>query len=107
MQRNGGSSRLDIECFLPPSADGGRSRIQCDRTSTTQPGLTVMADDSKRKRVRKLVDEAELSEFLRQYSRKAPKRGEPNDRGYDRRLEKRIKRLDPEVFDDLLNGDSE
>lgn len=66
-----------------------------------------MTDDSKRKRTRKLVDEAELSEFLRQYSRKAPKRGEPNDRGYDRRLEERIKRMTPEEFDNLLNGESE
>lgn len=66
-----------------------------------------MTDDSKRKRSRKLVDEAELFEFLRQYSRKAPKRGEPNDRGYDRRLEERIKRMDPEELDKLLNGDIE
>jgi hypothetical protein len=66
-----------------------------------------MTDHSKRKRTRKLVDEAELSEFLRQYSRKAPKRGEPNDRGYDRRLEERIKRMDPKELDDLLNGESE
>ncbi|PQO41023.1 hypothetical protein C5Y97_03405 [Blastopirellula marina] len=63
-----------------------------------------MTHDSSRKRKRKPVSEDELSEFLRRYGRKAPKRGEPNDRQYDRRLEERIKRLPPEEFDDLLRG---
>jgi hypothetical protein len=50
---------------------------------------------------------AELGTFLRQYSRKAHAGHDPNDRSYDRKLEALVKRLKPEEFDALLNGESD
>ena len=49
----------------------------------------------------------ELGTFLRQYSRKAQKGKEPNDRRYDRAIEGRIKRLKPADLDVLINGDED
>jgi hypothetical protein len=49
--------------------------------------------------------QAEVLEFARQYARKRPRGGEPNDRQYRRKTEAWVRRLDPEVLDDLLNGD--
>ena len=45
--------------------------------------------------------------FLRQYQRKAQKGVEPNDRKYDREVERIIRRLKPEDLDVLLNGDAD
>jgi hypothetical protein len=43
---------------------------------------------------------------MQQYERpKRPGRGEPNDRKYDRELERAIKRMDPAELDGLLRGD--
>jgi hypothetical protein len=36
-----------------------------------------------------------------------PRHGEPNDRGYDRKLEKLVKRLSPEEPSKLLNDDGQ
>jgi hypothetical protein len=48
----------------------------------------------------------EFGTFMRQYGRTAQRGGsDPNDRGYDRKLENRIKQLPPEELDRLLNGD--
>jgi hypothetical protein len=49
----------------------------------------------------------ELAAFLRSYGRKAPRGGEPNDRGYDRELEARVKRMRPEELDALLRDEVE
>ena len=49
--------------------------------------------------------QAEVLEFARQYARKRPRRGEPNDRQYKRRTEAWVKRLPPEQLDELLHGD--
>jgi type VI protein secretion system component VasF len=60
--------------------------------------------------MRKRIDEklrARLSVFVREYARKAPRHGEPNDRGYDRKLEKLVKRLSPEELSKLLNDDGQ
>ena len=54
------------------------------------------------KRRRKL--EGNVGTFLKQYKRKAQSGVEPNDRHYDRRLEEKIKHMDPEELDELLNG---
>jgi len=53
-----------------------------------------------RKRIRR-----ELGSFLDSYGRKAHAGHDPNDRGYDRKLEQRIKRMPAEELDELLNGD--
>ena len=43
---------------------------------------------------------------MQQYERrKRPGRAEPNDRKYDRKLEKAVKRMDPEELDALLRGE--
>jgi hypothetical protein len=47
---------------------------------------------------------AEVSGFSREYARKAQRHREPNDRQYDRKLEDRIKRMDPVDLSELLYG---
>jgi hypothetical protein len=44
---------------------------------------------------------------MRQYGRKAHPGHDPNDRGYDRKMEHLVKHMDPEELDDLLHGDDE
>ena len=46
-----------------------------------------------------------MRRFVQQYGRKAQKRVEPNDRHYDRAVERRAKRMPPLVLDALLNDD--
>lgn len=48
----------------------------------------------------------ELGRFMQQYARKA-QAWEPNDRQYDRKLEKKMKRLPPSELSDLLSEDVE
>lgn len=48
---------------------------------------------------------AQLGRFVQQYGRKAAKGRDPNDRGYDRKLEEKIKRLSPEDLSDLLSAE--
>lgn len=43
----------------------------------------------------------ELGRFVQQYARKT-RPSEPNDRQYDRKLEKKLKRLSPSRLSDLL-----
>ncbi len=42
---------------------------------------------------------------MAQYGRKAQKATEPNDRRYDRKVEKAIKRMKPEDLDRLLRDE--
>ena len=42
-----------------------------------------------------------------QYARKAPKRGEPNDRRHEAETEKKIRRMRPEMLDRLLREDED
>jgi len=49
---------------------------------------------------------ARIAVFLRQYGRKThPNCWDPNDRAYDREIEKLIKQMDPEELDRLMNGE--
>ncbi|MFM0469654.1 hypothetical protein ACW9YV_16440 (plasmid) [Paraburkholderia strydomiana] len=48
----------------------------------------------------------ELSRFVQQYARKA-QASEPNDRQYDRKLEKKMKRLSASELSDLLSQDEQ
>jgi len=50
---------------------------------------------------------AKLGKFVQEYGRKAQKGVEPNDRGYDRKIEQKIKNLSPDVLSQLLSGDAE
>ena len=47
----------------------------------------------------------ELGTFMRQYGRKKDPHHDPNDRGYDRELERLVKQMDPAELDELLHGD--
>lgn len=42
---------------------------------------------------------------MRQYARKKEHGHDPNDRGYDRKLEREIRRMDPAELDELLRGE--
>ena len=53
------------------------------------------------------MTEADLSLFIRQYARKAHRGHDPNDRGYCREVEKRVKRMPPEEVDRLIRGEEE
>lgn len=53
-----------------------------------------------RRRVRE-----EAGAFLRQYRRPTHPGHDPNDRGYNRELERAVKRLPPEELDRIMNGD--
>ena len=50
---------------------------------------------------------AGIESFVRQYGRKAQRGQEPNDRGYSRAMEAKLKRTNPEELDELLNGEPE
>ncbi len=52
------------------------------------------------KRSRRL--EGEIGAFIKQYQRKSQRGAEPNDRGYDREIEKIIKNMKPEELSDLM-----
>lgn len=52
------------------------------------------------KRGKKLANE--LGAFLKQYARKAYKTMDPNDRNYDRVIERLVKRMRPEELDQLM-----
>jgi hypothetical protein len=51
--------------------------------------------------------QVKIGAFLQQYARKAQRGQEPNDRGYSRAIEAKIKRMKPEELDELLNGEQD
>ena len=50
---------------------------------------------------------ARIRRFVDQYGRKAQRGIEPNDRPYDRKLERSVKRMAPDKLDELLRDDEE
>ena len=54
---------------------------------------------------RRALTAGALRRFVDQYGRKAQKGIEPNDRAYDRKVEKTVKRMKPEHLDELLRDD--
>ncbi|MCC7037590.1 MAG: hypothetical protein IT560_09835 [Alphaproteobacteria bacterium] len=49
---------------------------------------------------------ADLQLFVKEYARKAQKGADPNDRDYNREVEKKLKKhLKPDELDKLLRGD--
>jgi hypothetical protein len=50
---------------------------------------------------------AKVGAFIQQYAREAQRGQEPNDRGYSRKIEAKLKRMKPEEFDELLNGEQD
>jgi len=51
--------------------------------------------------------EKRMGTFLRQYRRRAHKGSDPNDRAYDREIERYLRKLRPEDLDVLLNGEED
>jgi len=49
--------------------------------------------------------ELSMGKFIQQYKRKSSKSFDPNDRSYDRKLEKIVKRMPPEELSRIMNGD--
>jgi hypothetical protein len=45
--------------------------------------------------------------FFQRYARRAQKNTEPNDRHYDRDVERVVRRLKPEDLDVLMNGEND
>jgi hypothetical protein len=60
--------------------------------------------NAEQKRARKA---ASLKLFVHQYGRKAQKGVEPNDRRYEREIEKSVKRMKPAELDQLLRDGEE
>jgi hypothetical protein len=56
---------------------------------------------------RRALKAARLRTFFQQYERKAQKNADPNDRHYDREVEKVVKRMKPDELDQLLRDDEE
>lgn len=54
---------------------------------------------------RRAKQAGELATFVQQYARKAHPNWDPNDRRYDREVENRAKRMNPEELDRLLRED--
>ncbi len=50
---------------------------------------------------------ADIAMFVKQYARKAPKHGEPNDRKYSWRVEQLVKRMNPEELDLFLREEDD
>ncbi|MFP3796954.1 MULTISPECIES: hypothetical protein [Paraburkholderia] len=49
----------------------------------------------------------QLGTFVQRYGRKAQKQGDPNDRHYDRKVEKTMRALRPDELSELLSGDGD
>jgi hypothetical protein len=54
------------------------------------------------KRKQKLA--REMGDFIQKYKRKHYPGHNPNDRQYDREIEKKVKSMDPTELDELING---
>jgi hypothetical protein len=48
-----------------------------------------------------------VGRFVQQYGRKAHNGHDPNDRSYDRKVERAVKRMKPSKLDELLRDDEE
>mgnify|MGYP001075531075 CR=1 FL=1 len=48
--------------------------------------------------------EGDIEVFIRQYARKRYPNMDPNDRRYDRKIERIVRRMDPEELDKLMHG---
>lgn len=57
------------------------------------------------KRTNKLL--GDVGVFLKQYKRKAYPTHDPNDRRYDREVEKKVKSMSPEKLSNLMSGEDE
>ncbi len=56
---------------------------------------------------KRAIKAADVAIFVRRYGRKAQKGQDPNDRQYDRRLERTLKTLPPDQLDQLIRDDED
>lgn len=67
--------------------------------------------DGKRKRPNRkeriALRAAEIAVSIKQYGRRSQKGAEPNDRKYDKEVERRVRRMDPVTLDRLMRDDEE
>ena len=56
---------------------------------------------------RELRLQAAVGKFVQQYARKRQKGFDPNDLTYDRKIEKKIRKMDAQTLGTLLNDSSE
>ena len=72
-----------------------------------------MNDEAPKKKPRRNLDvrraqrTAEIATFVQQYARRAQKGWDPNDRHYDRDVERRVSRMDPLELDRLMREDED
>ena len=79
-------------------------RLVCNQEATGSIPVSSTRDMSKKNK----KDMASvIGFFLQQYQRKAQRGAEPNDRQYDRKIERYIRRMKPEELDKVLNGEEE
>jgi hypothetical protein len=71
-------------------------RLQQNLTLARRPRIERMSrrDDELRSKIQK---------FAQQYARKAQRGADPNDRHYDREIERLVQRMSPEELDAYLN----
>src|SRR5437764_1215010 len=83
------------------------ARAAIDETVTEARRLWI-ADRRRSQYGAKAKLAEDIAVFVRQYGRKKRASGyDPNDRHYDRKVEKMVKRMDPVEPDTLLQGDVE
>lgn len=79
--------------------------------SGTSPSNTAVEIQPIRRRLtaaqKRALKAAELRRFVEQYGRGASPGYDPNDRGYDRELEQKVKRMPPGQLDRLLREDED
>jgi hypothetical protein len=64
--------------------------------------------DNKPKQQRRERLASDVAVYLKEVGRKAQKGRDPNDRGHDRELERKLRRMRPEELDALMrSGDDE
>ena len=71
---------------------------------------TIESDKPKRRlnaEQNRALKAATVGVFMRQYGRKAQRGVEPNDRRYDRDVERAVRQLKPEELDALLRDDED
>ena len=70
-----------------------------------------MSDEPPKRRLnraqKRALEAAEVAVFAKQYGCKAQRGCEPNDRKYDREVERRLSRMDPRRLDALLRDDED
>jgi hypothetical protein len=73
--------------------------------------MSKKRDDTTPKRLKAVEKRARAANtvrlFAKQYGRKAQKGIEPNDRRYDRKIERTVRHMKPDKLDKLLHGDED